>query len=203
MSKGELKRRFFIAVYPPEHIAKALHEATKDIDEDWDRKIPEDYHISLAFPGHLTMAQVERLEESLAELEHAPFKISLTGVSFHWRDPFDKNARNHVLWARADNDGDNELSDLHSKLVTLLQQKNFRHGLRDISPHITIARPPPEAGDLMKEFAKAHAHIEGESWVCDRIYICETLEKSDPRHPANNNGDGSKFVKVAEIKLKR
>ncbi len=201
MEKGELKRQFFIAVFPPEWATEKIRKLTKAGPDSWEWKRPEDYHISLAFPGHLTERQFKKLVKVLEQIEHKAFNASFAGLSFYLKDPEGRNTSNHVIWARPDNHADNELRDLHTKIVKLLKASEFRTGNHAISPHLTVARPPPQAGDLTKEFAKAHGTIKAPSWRCDRFYICETLTRSHPEHPANNNGKGTRFKKVAEIRL--
>lgn len=201
MDKGDLKRQFFIAVFPPEWATEKIKKLTKNGPQKWEWKRPEDYHISLAFPGNLTDKELRQLVKAIEKIDHKAFNLSFDGLSFYLKDPEGRKTTNHVIWARPDNGGDNELRDLHSKLVEAMKEANFRYGGKGISPHLTVARPPPEAGELTKEFAKAHGKMETPSWRCDRFYICETLQRDHPEHPANNNGTGTRYKKVAEIRL--
>ena len=201
MKQGELKRQYFIAAFPPEHATDNIKDLVKKGPSQWEWKTPDDYHISFAFPGRLTDAQVEKLISALKEIEHESFALSFEGLSFHLKDPAKRQSRNNVLWARPDSQGDNELRDLIHKVVEKLTKKKFRHGVHNISPHLTVARPPPEAGDLTKAFAKAHGKIDEKLWKLDRFYLCETLSRDDPDHPVNNDGQGSRYKKIAEFRL--
>lgn len=201
MQKGDLTRQYFIAAFPPDQATQPIRDLAQNGLPEWEWKRPEDYHISLAFPGSLTDEQVKRLISVLGDIKHQPFNLSFDGLSFHLKDPVKDKTRNHVIWARPDNEGDNELRELIHKIVDKLARRQFRHGMQTLSPHLTVARPPPEAGELTKEFAKAHSHIKAPAWTLDRFYLCETRGRSDPDHPENNGGTGSRYKKIAEFRL--
>jgi 2'-5' RNA ligase len=200
---GALKRRFFIAVMPPETVTAPLDDLRQQGPAHWDWKNHKDFHISLAFPGALNQAQLQKLINVLSTVEHKAFPLNFSGLDCFMRDPFNrKKGTLHVLWARPETSADAHLRSLHAAIITHLKAHKFAVGRRDIIPHLTVAKVPANDNSLVSHFAAAHAHKSTASFHCDRFGIYETLEKNDPRHPDHNNGQGSRYLKVAEFILK-
>ncbi|MBU0858315.1 MAG: RNA 2',3'-cyclic phosphodiesterase [Alphaproteobacteria bacterium] len=203
-SAGALKRRFFIAVMPPEKITAPLDDLRQQGPAHWDWKRHKDLHISLAFPGPLNQTQLKKLINVLSKVEHKAFPLNFSGLDCFMRDPFNRKQASslHVLWARPETRADAHLRSLHAEIIDHLKRHKFAAGRRDIVPHLTVAKVPAHDHNLVSHFAAAHAHKPTPSFQCDRFGIYETLEKNDPRHPDHNNGQGSRYVKVAEFILK-
>lgn len=194
MGRGELKRQFFIAVFPPDRITGGIDRLRRKGPPEWDWKHGSDFHISLAFPGRLGESEFKKLQQALREFEFPPFVLSFKGMGVFAREPEDSHSRKHVLWARPEAEADNALRALHKKLSHFLSKRGFPYGLREITPHLTVAKAegPP---DLMEQFAAAHAGLKTPSWRCDRIELRETAPQG--------NGQGGRFAKVAEFRLAR
>lgn len=191
MGRGELKRQFFIAVFPPDWMTGAIDNLRYKGPPEWEWKHKSDFHISLAFPGMLNAAELKKLTRALREFEFRPFDLSFENMGVFAREPEDGHSKRHVLWARPDVDADNALRALHNKLAHFLAQRGFRYGLRQITPHLTVAKAEG-AADLMEQFAAAHAGLKTPSWRCDRIELRETVQRQ---------GQGSRFAKITEIRL--
>ena len=204
MRKGDLKRRFFVAVMPPADATVDMTVLRAKGPSHWDWKGHDDYHISLAFPGLLGEAQLARLLAALATVQHEPFDAQFTGLAYFLRDPHARNrTAQNVLWARPDHMADNQLRSLHFKIAYALAAHHLDFGIKDITPHLTVAKVPANDNSLIESFAAAHdGHGVTGTWRCDRFGVYETLDKSDPRHPAQNGGRGTRYVRVAEFMLR-
>lgn len=204
MRKGDLKRRFFVAVMPPDGATLDMTALRAKGPSHWDWKGQDDYHISLAFPGLLNETQLARLLTALATVRHEPFDAQFTGLAYFLRDPHARNrTAQNVLWARPDHAADNQLRSLHFKIARALASHHLDFGIKDITPHLTVAKVPANDNSLIESFAAAHdAHAVTNKWRCDRFGVYETLDKSDPRHPAHNGGRGTRYVRVAEFMLR-
>jgi 2'-5' RNA ligase len=201
--RGELKRRFFVAVMPPADHTETIDKLRHYGPANWDWKRHGDYHISLAFPGMLDTGEVGRLIKALHTVEQAPFDLNFEGLGYFLKDPFKRSrGAQNVLWARPDGPADNALRSLHNRIAAALKDHKFAHGINDISPHLTVAKVPGNENTLMEQFAAAHGHTRTSAWRCDRFGLYETLPPGDPRHPDNNEGRGSRYVKIAEFTLK-
>lgn len=200
---AELKHRFFIAVMPPAEMTASIAGLQTQGPDLWDWKSPEDYHVSLALPGVLGEAQAQRLIAALQTVRHAPFELQFSGLAFFLKDPHARSrVAQNVLWARPDHAADKQMRSLHNKIVRALADNNFSYGIYDITPHLTVAKVPANDNSLIEAFAHAHdtAGVT-EVWRCDRFGLYETLERSDPRHPSQNGGRGSRYRRVAEFTL--
>lgn len=206
MEKGDLKRQFFIAVFPPDHIkqqiAQQLKENAGEDFDHWEWKSDDDYHISLAFPGRLTEEELADLLKTLEQVDNETFEISLKGLQWFPREENKAKNNKHVLWASPDQNGNNSFRELHLKVKALMRRYGFKYGRDEVSPHITIAKTPISDVDLAKDFMNAHNDFGTDSWVCDRFAIYETLSPDDETHPKNNQGEGSRYRKIAEFRLK-
>ena len=201
--KGDLKRRFFVAVMPPAPHTGPIDELRSRGPGHWDWKGEADYHISLAFPGLLDDAQVEKLVNVLRDVRHQPFDLAFTGLSTFIKDRAIRSRRDlNVLWARPETSADTQLRALQRKIAQHMARHSFHYGARNITPHLTVAKVPANDNDIVSTFAAAHDGLRTPSWRCDHFALYETLEKGDPRHPVNNNGQGSRYIKVAEFALK-
>ena len=202
MKKGDVQRRFFIAVFPPRDVAEKVEKIILKGPRRWSWCKKDNLHISLAFPGHLSNDDLGKLKGALAKAAHRAFDISLAGMSFFLDNRNKvKKAREHVLWVRPDFRADNELKTLHREIAGLMKEAGFKIGRDDFSPHMTLAKIEKDDISLMKEFANACSGAKTRRWKCGSFSIYESISKSHSAHPANNNGKGSKYKKIAEFTL--
>lgn len=204
MAKGDLKRRFFIAVMPPPGVTAPLTALRGRGPADWDWKGHGDFHISLAFPGVLDDRRLAQLIAVLDNVRHEPFTAEFSGLAYFLKDPHARSrAAQNVLWARPAHGADNQLRSLHYKIAHALKDAKFEYGISDITPHLTVAKVPANDNSLVEKFAAAHdAHGVTGGWHCDRFGLYETIPRTDPRHPANNGGQGTRYIRVAEFILR-
>lgn len=201
---GALRRRFFIAAMVPESLTRplaALENAGKG-KAGWDWKRPADYHISLAFPGALTGAQVARVVTLMQRVNQPAFNVRFEGLSSFIREGEIKPGRLSVLWARPDPAANAAFLRLHADIARLLVDHRFAFGRPDVVPHLTLAKVPMAENRVLRDFQAAHNGVTSAAWRCDRFGLYETIERHDVRHPANNNGQGSRYHCVAEFKLR-
>jgi len=191
MARKQLTRRFFLAVFPPARITGGIADLGAKGPKDWDWKAQADYHISLAFPGNLTAAEQKKLIKALRDFDFRPFKLSFESMGVFAREPEESRSKKHVLWARPDIAADNALRALHNKLAHFLKQRGFSYGLRQITPHLTVAKSEG-APELMEDFAAANMGLKTPVWHCDRIELRETLNRGSAP-------EGGRYKKVTEF----
>jgi|GEM_PF-1357577 len=204
MKKGDVKRHFFIAVCPPDHVCQDLNNKLNNArpsDPDWEWKQPENYHISLAFPGPLDDKNLQELKRILSRVNMPSFDMKLEGMGVFMRSQNSKQNNTHVVWARPDNKCDNALRRLHYKIANLISKSGFKYGKRDVTPHITIVKTPVLQGQKTHDYLNANHDVSSDEWHCDSFGLYETIRGSDPDHPRNNNGQGSKYRKVESFQL--
>lgn len=205
MQKGDLRGRFFIAVFPPPEIAakveKIMLKGPRNRGWGWSRK--EDLHISLGFPGALAAPELEKLKKALAAVVHRAFKITVKGMDAFF-DNKNNNAkeREHVLWLQPASPSNLELKTLQRAITTALKEAfpASGGGGPPFSPHMTVAKINSNDHDAMKEFAAA-SQSHAAAWICRSFGLYEKLNNRHPEHPASNRGRGSKFKKIAEYNL--
>ena len=202
MKKGSLRRKFFVAVFPPRDVAEKAEKVMLKGPRHWSWNKKHNLHISLAFPGYLTESDLEKLRGVLSRVTHKAFNVSLKGMGF-FLDNKNKvrKEQEHVLWIKPDFRAENELKILHHEIVSLMKNAGFNYGRDDFSPHITVAKIEKEEIDLMKNFASACGDVRARTWKCSSFAIYESLTRKDPDHPVNNNGKGSKYKKITEFHL--
>jgi 2'-5' RNA ligase len=203
MEKGALKREFFIAVFLPEEVARQVEKQLRKDGEikGWEWKRPTEYHISIAFPGRLSEQDVEHVIKALQKVDMKSFDMSLSGLSYFLRRQNRQDNNRHVLWLRPDNNADNALRELNFRVTETLQNSGFLPGSsREITPHVTLAKPPTTDTNLMQDFARAAAGFQTDNWRCAKFVLCETLGRDHPDHPANNPS-GSRYKVLAEFNL--
>lgn len=202
MKKGELRRKFFIAVFPPRDVVEKVEKVMLKGPRQWSWNKKDNLHISLAFPGYLLNDDLDRLKGALGKVTHRAFDISLRGLGFFLDNKNKvKKQQEHVLWMRPDFRSDNELKTLHREIIGLMKDAGFNYGRDDFSPHMTLAKIERNEIDLMKDFASSASDAKTRSWRCGSIALYESFSKNDDKHPVNNNGKGSKYKKIAEFKL--
>lgn len=197
IKKGELKRTFFIAAAPPPQIQKAIEKLRHKGPNNWRWQHPEDYHISLAFPGVQTDEGLERIKKALSKLKFIPFNVSVKGLKSFNRSGHPQKPP-HVLWAGLNASGDAHLRELHKRICKVLADEGLPHGRIDMEPHITIAKVPNEDIQQLLDIIREHDDLESEEWFCDEIVLYQTLAKSRPA----DQGHPDPYIELARFKLK-
>lgn len=146
--------RAFLAIAMPEHVAKDLAALTAHLRAG--RAVaPEDLHLTLAFLGDVSLAQLDALHLGLQMLHVAPFPVRLAGL-----DLPDPNAPRSV-YIRAD--GGAPLADLHARVQRAVRGAGIDLARSRFRPHVTLARfgrhPGPQAMSLLGGGLAARADV--------------------------------------------
>lgn len=136
--------RAFLAIAMPEHVAEDLAALAAHLRAG--RAVaPEDLHLTLAFLGDVSLAQLDALHLGLQMLHVAPFPVRLAGL-----DLPDPNAPRSV-YIRAD--GGAPLADLHARVQRAVRGAGIDLARSRFRPHVTLARfgrhPGPQAMSLL------------------------------------------------------
>jgi 2'-5' RNA ligase len=95
---------------------------------------PQNFHFTLIFLGEITESDSSRVESKLSELRFKPIEISYFGVG-----AFPREEAARVVWVGVDREGSQRLSELASKIVSLLAELGFKPD-KPFTPHLTIFR---------------------------------------------------------------
>lgn len=96
---------------------------------------PQDYHITLAFLGNASFAQVKAVKEKMNDIliNYPVFNLELTGLGI-----FGNSEAPRVLWCGVKED--QNLIDLQKEVYEACTEIGFSLDKRPFHPHITIAR---------------------------------------------------------------
>jgi 2'-5' RNA ligase len=134
--------RIFVALDLDEGIRKRIQQFGDEVrgfapNARW--VTPESLHITLKFIGERPDASVKRIENALASLTTAPFRVTFRGTGFF---PTPRAAR--VFWAGIE--AEPGLAELAHKIEDSLVQLGIPKEQRDFSPHLTLARASGGSG---------------------------------------------------------
>ncbi len=194
--KGALTRTFFIAAAPPKHIQDVLEKIRHQDPANWRWQHPEDYHISMAFPGKQDEAGLEKIKDALSKLKFQPFKVAVHGLKSFNRSGHPQEAP-HVLWAGLNASGDAHFRELHKRLCAELEKSGIPFGKRDQEPHITVAKVPNNDIDGLLKIIRDNDDLSSADWLCDEVILYETFSKSRPADSANE----SPYREIARFKF--
>ncbi len=123
--------RAFVALWPPEAMAEALVAAQRGLP--FGRLVPEEnLHVTLAFLGDLSEAELEAAHEALAGIAGPAPQVSVEGIGTFG------GARPRALWAAVPREAG--LIALQSGVTRRLRAAGVAPEARKFVPHITLAR---------------------------------------------------------------
>ncbi len=131
--------RLFVALPLPEAVTAPLARLAGSAPVG--RAVGEaNMHLTLAFLGEVSRAELPTLHTALTELRHAPFP-----VTFHDLTALGgKQARALALMATGP-------EVLHTRLTNTLRQAGFALPRRRYRPHVTLLRLPRQMGRVREE----------------------------------------------------
>lgn len=203
--KGDLKKRFFVAVMPPTDICEKLAKIESSGENYWKWKRKQDMHISLAFPGFESASQEQNIISALEKVDLQSFDVEISGLDhFYWdAETGNKNLRDDCLITAFSPASTRNLKSLIDKIKKALNDQHFKSGMRN-PPHITLAKAPTHDRSRLDEVAeKGDQDYKGLSWTCNSFFLVETLSKDHEDHPENKPADydGSRYRVIKEFKL--
>ncbi|MGW7431462.1 RNA 2',3'-cyclic phosphodiesterase [Streptomyces sp. NPDC054861] len=158
--------RVFIALAPPDEAKDELARALRPAYDPypgmrWNRI--EDWHITLAFLGELSVSAVPDLRAPLARLAagRPPLRLALRGSGC-----FDER----VLWSGVDGD----LEGLHllaTEVRAAVRECGIPFEERPLRPHLTLARARRDDSTSVVEAASGLAAFEGRPWPAERLHL--------------------------------
>ena len=145
-----MPHRLFVAIRPPEEVRDVLLDAMEGIDgARWVDE--ENLHLTLRFVGEVDRPAANDLAAALGAIRAAPFTLVIDGIGH-----FDKRnrygARPRALWAKVPHTG--LLSDLRMKVERACEAVGLGRETRRFTPHITLARLGPDAGEIGRWLAR-------------------------------------------------
>ena len=127
--------RLFIATALPAPVISSVSAMRNELTAEsesvrWVRN--ESLHLTLKFLGEVSEDQIDRIDNSLGNIEIAPFTVRVAGIGF-----FPNEQAPRVLWAGVRSKRLRALADLvEGHMVEL----GFKAGNREFNPHLTLAR---------------------------------------------------------------
>lgn len=127
--------RLFVAIDLPTLVVRSLSEIRGELEPHtsklrWVR--PESIHLTLKFLGEVSPPRLGAIEDSLARIRGAAFKVSISGVGF-----FPNNRAPRVLWAGVASEALGHLAgEVDAQMIAL----DVPPQRRKFTPHLTLAR---------------------------------------------------------------
>ncbi|WP_306323886.1 MULTISPECIES: RNA 2',3'-cyclic phosphodiesterase [unclassified Streptomyces] len=165
-TRGPATLRAFVALAPPDDAKEELADALRPAYAAhpglrWNRI--EDWHITLAFLGEVSLGDIQRLRTPLAELaaaRHSP-ELALRGGGH-----FDER----VLWSGLDGDLD-ALHLLATDVRTRVRAGGVAFPERQFRPHLTLARARRHDTGSVPEAATVLDGFAGRRWRPPRLHL--------------------------------
>lgn len=140
----EKMQRLFVAVELPDAVREALTALQNGLSGiRW--TAPENLHLTLRFIGEVPMAQVEKIQAALEDVQAKSFSLRLSKLGFFDRRP------QAILWAGIE--ASQELLALKEQVdATLEARADLRLPQGRFSPHITLGRMKNADRKALREF---------------------------------------------------
>ncbi|KKI91630.1 hypothetical protein WQ54_13460 [Bacillus sp. SA1-12] len=173
---------FFIAVPIETEQKKRIHHWVTENRNNLPFKSwvhPEDYHITLAFLGHVeSKDQLSQLSKRVSEKTEdiQPFTLSLKGL-----DTFGKKDSPRIFWA-----GVEESSSLHyvqKQVFQACKDAGFKLDTKPFRPHITLARRWKTETPFIKPEAFEHTfRDDSNTFTVQKIHLYQTHLDRVPKY---------------------
>jgi len=138
----EPTRRLFFALWPDDETRAALVTLARAQIHRQGRRVADDnLHLTLAFPGNVTIGVQACLEEAAGRLTGAPFELSIDRLGY-WHGP-------RIIWA-APAQTPPELWSLATSLRAVLAACGLAPEKRPYQAHITLARKASRAMNVTR-----------------------------------------------------
>jgi len=173
--------RLFFALWPAPAVAERLAGVARAVASRFGGKPArqESIHLTLAFLGDLPAEALPALTQAAQTIASAAFTLAIDRLGY-W-------PRKQLLWA-AERSPNAELVKLACDLETALSRAGFALAGRDpvFSPHITLVRGFPVAGEALMQSA-----IAAINWPCSRFALIRSQKSAT----------GSSYEAAAEFPL--
>jgi 2'-5' RNA ligase len=138
---------------------------------------PADLHVTTHFIGEWPLDKAGVLEEALRGMPaHAPFSLALRGVGW-----FPDARAPRVFWAGTD--APPALHALAASTARALASVGVPLEERAYSPHLTLARVPPQTKlDALREAISAPDALDFGAWTVDRFALYGTAPRGVVPH---------------------
>lgn len=211
MQKGDLRREFTVHVMIAQHTGREIDGLIdKKRYPDWDWKDTDDRHVTMVKLGILYPHELEQVKDILRRVasRHKPFDMSFDSpVTFdkrivphrRHRKKNSKTPREQdypfVIWARPDPRGWTRLSGLFKTMAGCLGRAGFSYGYAPshYQAHTTVARAKIDQEQFVTDYVDCARDWKSGDFTVTGFALREFYPKNHPAHPANNNGQGSRF----------
>ena len=129
-----MPKHYFIGIKLPKQVAETLHNARGSWNLKSHKKYmpPADMHITLLFIGGDPHGDIEKINEALADISHAPFDLKTSGIRTFGNPPTPR-----IVYAAVEENV--MLDQLHSKIKQAVLPFKIKLDDRPFTPHITLA----------------------------------------------------------------
>jgi len=173
--------RLFVALELPESIRESIEEVQQALRWKGLQRLrwvkPEGIHLTLKFLGNVSSERLPELSGALAEASEGTGDLRLTvgaaGV-------FDER-RPRVLWLGLSGDLD-RLRELQGRVRAQLAGLGFEPEGRPLTPHLTLARVPPESAMTLRDpirLALAETKAPGETFIARDMSLIRSVLTRD------------------------
>lgn len=167
--------RLFTAIELPDDIKKRIIEKSQEIEAPGITLVKEEaLHITLHFFGEKSETEAEKIKKALEELSWSTFKVNLYGINT-FSPKFIR-----VIFVSL-KEGASEVSQLYSKLSSLLDAEKISYEKEKYVPHVTIARVKYANRERLIEFINKYKDYQFGSFDVSSFYLIKsTLTSSGP-----------------------
>ena len=206
MKKRDPEKDTYITCLMPEpSLSQAFNAVAKHAPPGGRTVRPEDFHITLNEIQIPRKSSMKKLLKRIEKVSFPAFDIKFTDVDsfLYTKNGRLKNRFSHVAWLRPDGKSSFDVQALHEKLYEALLPEGFVFEDPDMRPHMTcLYYDEDKDSQALKKFFEECSTLNMPTWRCDKIYLTKKKRLSDPTHPDNNDGKGSRYEIVASFDLK-
>jgi RNA 2',3'-cyclic 3'-phosphodiesterase len=179
--------RLFVALEVPEPVRDPLDGALAEVRRRWDGlrwNPPEQWHLTLAFIGHVD-DEVDDVVSALAPAaEAAPTRIGLTlGAPGRFGQ--------RVLWMGIDDEPEDAVSTLGAATQRALSEAGLPVDDKPVHPHVTLARSRRRGGARIRpDVVEAVPPVDA-TWSVGELVLYESVQRG--------RGEPNRYVARARV----
>lgn len=159
--------RLFVGLEIPEELASRLATLRGGLyGARWTD--PSDYHLTLRFIGDIDRRLAREIEDELAEIDHEPIQVAITGLGVFGGD------KPHTLYAGIA--PSRSLLELQGESERSLRRLGLAPEARKFTPHITLARLRATSVLDLADYLAAFGHFPGQGFTAERFALFSARE---------------------------
>lgn len=204
MTDQPVEPTYSICLLPPVNLQGAFLRAARYAPPDASVQKAEDLHVTLLSGLRIPRKKPNKdLLQRIENIQFPAFDVRFTDAD-SFNEPPGRNNKHTVVWLRPDGLSSFRLQELHNKVAGILSKAGYNMGTLPYRPHMTFLRQPlPGDTAGLEDFLKKSRKVRYPVLRADTLTLTRKLHYSEPAHPEQNDGQGSKYEVVAAFPLKQ